>query len=112
MAELRYGTLDLFDALERMVSDTDTAHAERPSLTAVRVDGCTLDVTVRADDHQRVFRLKVDDVRDDAWEYGVEHPEVETTAHTSRGSAEFTLSKLPGGVLVKRLPGGEWEDAE
>lgn len=36
-------------------------------------------------------------------EWAVEHPEVLVSAHRSLASVHFTLSKLPGGVLVTRI---------
>lgn len=42
-------------------------------------------------------------------QWAVQHPKVITTAHNSEWSALYTLSKLPGGVLVTRdHPGQPW----
>lgn len=36
-------------------------------------------------------------------QWAVQHPEVLLSVHTSRNAALYTLSKLPGGVLVTRM---------
>jgi hypothetical protein len=43
-------------------------------------------------------------------EWAVKHPEVNVIAHRSPRSVLYTLSQLPGGTLLRRVNGGEWQD--
>lgn len=66
----------------------------------------------RRDDDLRPHAPKLRDQlnTDPLVEWAVQHPDVITTPHTSPASVLFTYSRIPGGVLVRRVNRGPWAE--